>query len=181
MTQTTRGDTLRSHMQQQRRGGGDSRKRGGGSRTQQYRCPQGGPHHHPNTLPGAKTGAGGCWGGWGGAVPLGVGEGGLYLGETTLNLVVLIFFALPFPPSSAPPPPPPVVPQAAKLPMSIIIVGVGQAEFDGKAGGGGPQHTPVALFGGGGGGGGPQLSLATGGGKGWAEFVGAQRDSRLWL
>lgn len=25
-------------------------------------------------------------------------------------------------------------PQAAKLPMSIIIVGVGQAEFDGKAG-----------------------------------------------
>ncbi|XP_035747154.1 copine-5-like, partial [Egretta garzetta] len=50
---------------------------------------------------------------------------------------------------------------AAKLPMSIIIVGVGQAEFDGKAGGvlvPPPPGTaaPMSLWGG------PQLPLATG-------------------
>lgn len=77
-------------------------------------------------------------------------------------------------------------PQAAKLPMSIIIVGVGQAEFDGKAGpklgskpsdgAGGIPVSPLPTW----------LSspcVPGGPGAAWgdtgeiqAEFVGAQRD-----
>lgn len=51
-------------------------------------------------------------------------------------LSFLPVFQFPCPATSAPSRLPPAfvpLPQAAKLPMSIIIVGVGQAEFDGKA------------------------------------------------
>lgn len=66
---------------------------------------------------------------------------------------------------------PPLPAQAAKLPMSIIIVGVGQAEFDGRAGGGVvPGATPPK--GGSGGAGGACGCWEIG-----DEFVGAQRDS----
>lgn len=106
--QRQRCDDLCAHIQQQPCwgwGGGDAVGRGAGSS----------PPHPLQPPPPVKVLHPRTWWVLGRLIP-GVGRG-LHSAAGPLNFV-------PFPP-------PPL--QAAKLPMSIIIVGVGQAEFDGKA------------------------------------------------